>query len=188
MNASLQNRSVLTPLAFSIIAALIILVLAVLPAEFGKDYTGFGRLTGLSALSDTHLETTNYNETAAGQIVSDTQTWELLPFENLEYKYRLDEGQSLIFDWSSTGPVEYDFHTDAIIDGEEVSDSFMIASASAATGSYVAPYTGIHGIYFENRGRDAVTINLRTYGFYDEATLFRDGRVLATKIEGESNQ
>ena len=131
------------------------------------------------------METANYNETDTGRIRQDTQTWEILPFENLEYKYHLLEGQSLLFDWSSTGDVEYDFHTDAMVEGEEISDSFAIETGSGAKGSYVAPYDGIHGIYFENRGGEAVTVTLTAYGFFDEATLFRDGQVFTETVQGE---
>jgi hypothetical protein len=187
MNRSTQTEAVFMPLAISVAVALVLLVLVVLPAEFGRDYTGFGRLTGLMSLSDEQMETANYNETAIGEIASDTQVWELLPYENLEYKYHLEEGQSLIFDWSSTGLVEYDFHTDAMIDGEEVSDSFMVSSDRNARGSYVAPYAGIHGIYFENRGRDPVTITLTTFGFYNKAILFRDGGEFSETFTGEGN-
>ena len=44
-------------------------------------------------------------------------------------------------------------------------------------GSYVAPYAGIHGIYFENRGRDAGHDHAHEHiGFYDEATLLQRRR------------
>ena len=47
------TRGTLLPLLFSILVAAIVLVLAVLPAEFGVDPTGFGRASGLVALSAT---------------------------------------------------------------------------------------------------------------------------------------
>ena len=178
-------KGTLKSLLASVAAALVVLVFAVWPAEFGFDPTGFGRLTGLSALSNEQMETSNYNETDTGRIVTDTQTWELLPFENFEYKYHLLEGQSLLFDWSATGEVEYDFHTDAVVGGEEISDSFVIATGTGGRGSYVAPYDGIHGIYFENRGADAVTVTLTAHGFFDEATLYRDGQVFRETVQGE---
>ncbi|MAI91358.1 hypothetical protein [Ponticaulis sp.] len=182
------SKTTVKPLLISVAIAAIVLVFAVLPSEFGIDPTGFGRLTGLSALSHEEMETSNYTETAEGEIVSDTQVWTLLPFENLEYKYHLKEGQSLLFEWSATNPVEYDFHTDAIVDGEEISDSFMIETADGARGSYVAPYDGIHGIYFENRGAEDAEITLVTYGFYDEATLYRDGGVFSQPMNGEVSE
>ncbi|WP_022693591.1 hypothetical protein [Ponticaulis koreensis] len=182
------TRGTLLPLLFSIIVAAVVLVLAVLPAEFGVDPTGFGRASGLMALSNEEMETTNYNEAGEADIRSDRQVWTIAPYENFEYKYHLLEGQSLLFDWSATAEVEYDFHTDAMIDGEEVSDSFAISAGTGARGSYVAPYDGIHGIFFENRGADDVEITLLTYGFYDEATLFRDGGVYEDQINGEGTE
>ena len=49
--------NLLTATIATIIGALILLVLVVLPAEYGIDPTGFGELTGLDALSSEAYET-----------------------------------------------------------------------------------------------------------------------------------
>ena len=55
------------------------------------------------------------------------------------------------------------------------SDSFERASAqTGARGSYRAPYGGIHGWYWENKGDQPVTITLQTAGFYSQARMFSD--------------
>lgn len=179
------KRSPIKPLLFSAAAALIVLVLAVWPAEFGFDPTGFGRLTGLSALSEDSAQTELYHEVENGEMMSDQKTWTLLPYENLEYKYTLKEGASLIYTWSASAPIDYDFHTDAEIDGEEVSDSFMISESDGVSGSYTAPYQGIHGWYWENLSTEPIEISLSSRGFYTAATLFRDGGEIPQPITGE---
>lgn len=175
----------LIPLAISGGAALVVLVFAVWPAEFGFDPTGFGRMTGLSALSEETAQADLYNTVEEGEIAFDMKRWTLLPYESLEYKYTLKEGAGFVFDWSATAPVEYDFHTDAMVDGEEVSDSFDISKSDGVAGSYVAPYDGIHGIYFANLSTDTVEITLTSRGFYTAATLFRDGGEIPQPINGE---
>lgn len=175
----------LIPLLASGGAALVVLVFAVWPAEFGFDPTGFGRLTGLSALSEEPAQADLYNKVDEGELAFDTKTWTLEPYENLEYKYTLKKGAGMLFNWSATAPVEYDFHTDAMIDGEEVSDSFDIAKSDGESGSYVAPYDGIHGIFFENLSTEPVQITLTTRGFYTAATLFREGGEIPQPINGE---
>ena len=42
-------------------------------------------------------------------------------------------------------------------------------------GSFHAPFTGIHGWFWENRGSSTITINLYSSGFYVNSTVFRDG-------------
>lgn len=175
----------LIPLAISGAAALVVLVFAVWPAEFGFDPTGFGKMTGLSALSEETAQADLYNTVEDGEMAFDTKTWTLLPYESFEYKYTMKEGAGMIFSWSATAPVEYDFHTDAMIDGEEVSDSFDISKSDGVSGSYVAPYDGIHGIYFANLSTETVNITLTTRGFYTAATLFRDGGEIPLPINGE---
>ncbi len=44
-----------------------------------------------------------------------------------------------------------------------------------AGATYSAPFSGIHGWFWENRGTGAVDIDLVTSGFYDHAIEFRDG-------------
>ena len=36
----------------------------------------------------------------------------LAPGEGMEYKYRLDKGEALLYSWKATGPVNYEFHAE----------------------------------------------------------------------------
>ena len=41
--------------------------------------------------------------------------------------------------------------------------------------AFTAPTTGIHGWFWENKGKKQVDIHLTTAGFYDSAKMYVDG-------------
>jgi hypothetical protein len=51
--------------------------------------------------------------------------------------------------------------------------SFEKGTAPGKLGSYVAPFDGLHGWYWKNNVKTAVTITLRSTGFYRGPTEFR---------------
>lgn len=112
----------------TIIGAFILLVLVVLPAEYGVDPTGFGNLTGLSDLAEEPYEIVEFTDIIGGNEVireveiplfgdpvplpnpsvfqdqaeeaqSMSMTIELGAFEQTEIKTVLDEGKVIIYDW-----------------------------------------------------------------------------------------
>ena len=99
----------------------------------------------------------------------------LFPNQAVEYKYRLDKGAVMIYSWTADAPVKFDFHT--VPDGKPVSASerFEAAEKNQAHGVYTAPYAGLHGWWWENSGKEEVTIKITTAGFYESATMFSDG-------------
>jgi hypothetical protein len=96
----------------------------------------------------------------------------LFPGQAVEYKYRLPEGSTMIYSWKADAPVRFDFHT--VPDGKPVSASerFEAGETAQASGVYKAPYTGLHGWWWENSGMKEVTIRIQTAGFYSEAMMF----------------
>ena len=50
-----------------------------------------------------------------------------------------------------------------------------------ATGSYTAPFTGIHGWYWQNRTDKPVTLKLSATGFFTESQEFRRGHAPRSK-------
>ena len=46
---------------------------------------------------------------------------------------------------------------------------------SEDAGTYVAPFPGIHGWFWENRRAETITVTLRIAGFATGATQFKDG-------------
>ena len=96
----------------------------------------------------------------------------LTPDQFVEYKFRLNTGQRMIFNWKATGPVEVVFHT--VPDGKPISasETYFRGPASSGSGNYRSPYPGLHGWYWHNTGKEPVKIVLNASGFWTEAWMF----------------
>jgi len=74
--------------------------------------------------------------------------------------------------------------------------SFDKQARRQVDGSFAAPFSGIHGWYWENPGGDTITVRVTTAGFYTSAHQFRyDGtrqpravRALATITPANEEQ
>lgn len=160
------------------VAALLLLTV-ILPAEFGVDPLGTGRLTGLIALSNAETPFEEQLEVHR----SDYVEFELGPFESVEYKYLLDLDAPMVFSWLADGELYYDMHAEPAGLGEEYAESFEQGNADRRMGSYHAPFAGIHGWFWENRGSRTVLVRLFSAGFYQTSTVFRDGGDFERVIE-----
>lgn len=153
--------------------AAVLMVTAVLPAEFGVDPLGTGKMLGITGMSSSaqQVGALNMQDQAYFQ---DKYRIVLAPFESMEYKYRLEEGATMLFDWQASGDLVFDMHSEQDgIDPYEYAPSFAQGNASGAQGSYTAPFSGIHGWFWENRNMQDVTLEISTAGFYNAATEFR---------------
>ena len=163
---------ILLATAAAAVAAAIILITAVFPAEYGIDPLGTGRLLGLTDLAGGARSGAIKQQDAAYK--TNTATFELGPYEFVEFKYRLEQGASMIYSWTATGPVIYDFHSEPEGAPPGYAESFDKAQMPEAHGTYTAPFSGIHGWFWENPGTKVVTITLTTAGFYTAAQEFKD--------------
>jgi hypothetical protein len=173
-----SRRSILTATLVALLAAALILVTAVLPAEYGIDLLGTGRLLGLTTLSE---GTTGAISPQAAEYKVDTAEFVLGAYEFLEYKYRIEQGGAMVFSWEASRPVIYDFHSEPDGAPEGYAESFDKAETAQAHGTYTAPFSGIHGWFWENPGADAVTIRLTSAGFYTSAVEIRSDRSRQTR-------
>jgi hypothetical protein len=153
-------------------AGLLITVAVVWPAEYGLDPLGTGRLFGLVQLGE--MVETPLTEEPSGWS-ADEITFVLEPFQSVEYKYELERGATLVFEWRADGEVVCDVHAEPAIGPPGYAESFDQQRASAGAGAYTAGFNGIHGWFWENRGTVAVEVVLRTAGFYERAFEFKDG-------------
>jgi hypothetical protein len=166
------------------LAAAAILTLFVLPAERGIDVTGLGAILGLTGMAAANPEAVARPAAAAAPATptretiakttpmrSDEMTVVLPPHSGAEVKARMGEGDHLIFRWEATGPVKADMHGERPDAGEEVTTYWKELDLTNGQGAFTAPYAGIHGWYWRNRGETPVTVKVRTSGFYKE--LFR---------------
>jgi hypothetical protein len=164
-------RKILLATAGAAVVAAVILMTAVLPAEYGIDPLGTGRLLGLTDLAGGSSGAITRQDAA---YKTNTASFELGPYEFVEFKYRLEQGASMVYSWTATGPVIYDFHSEPDGAPPGYAESFDKAQMPEAHGTYTAPFSGIHGWFWENPGTKLVTITLTTAGFYTTAQEFRD--------------
>jgi hypothetical protein len=190
------RQRIAVALGAAILAAGVILVLFILPAEFAVDPFGTGARLGLLPLGEVGQQVDALNKTAAtatgqGAIVAAQNTpfqqesvdFKLAPREGMEYKYRLDKGEALLYAWSATAPVNFEFHAEP--DGAPAGYAQTYDKKSAqtqASGTLTAPFPGIHGWYWENTTDKEVTVTLKSAGFYNLAHEFRSGQPTKNKM------
>lgn len=172
--------------AISLVVATVILVVAVLPAEYGIDPLGIGNTFGFAALSQTQelapipppqgdtLAPVQEGAFALypGEYKFDSREFVLGPYEYLEYKYHLAKDATMLFSWTADGDVMHDFHGDPDGAPANASQSYDKQPRRRADGSFTAPFSGIHGWFWENPGGETITVRLTTAGFYTEAHEF----------------
>lgn len=166
-----------------------ILLLFVLPAEWGIDPTGAGKAMGLTRMAEGDSDAAEARaETpvaAGGSTVpeqskasietttpwrDDTKTLTLAPHSGIEVKAHMQAGDRLVFRWSAAGgAVRMDLHGEPR-NGKpgEFSSYWKEKGLTEAQGSFTAPFDGTHGWYWRNGGEVPVTISLRTSGFYKD--------------------
>lgn len=167
----------------AVAVAAAIAVLFVAPAEFGWDPTGAGKAMGLTGLSQagemTELERGALRKgvltPAAAPVRTDRWRIELQPFESVEFKYTLAEGTPMVFAWRATEKVHYDMHAHPFEGGEALTESYGVGEVPTMQGLYVAPFTGIHGWYWQNRTLEPVTLTLEASGGFTTSTIFGPG-------------
>jgi len=168
-----EARRILLSTVAALGLAVVLLLVAVLPAEFGWDPTGLGSRLGLTGFSATAPGALQASEQMPA---ADRIAFTLAPFESVEYKYRMTPGDTLVFRWQAQGELVYDMHSQPDGAAEGYADSFAKGRAASASGSYRAAYPGLHGWFWQNRGSEEITVTLETRGFYEAAVEFRDGR------------
>ena len=171
--------------------ALVILFTAVLPAEYGIDPLKTGKLlhlTDLAKATESKPEpapAVGARPTAAPAGIFtaqpksykvDSEDLSLGPGEGVEIKYHMQKGAGMVYSWKANGNVAFEFHGEPdnkpnkdYFESYELNDK---VGADHSYGSFTAPSTGIHGWFWENKGKKQVEIHLTTAGFYDSAKMY----------------
>ena len=162
-------RKIAVATAVALLVAALLLVAVVLPAEYGIDLIGAGAVLGLLGLAQEQpiaLQDAEYRLDEASLTVG--------PGGWLEYTYRMEAGATMLFSWQASGPLSYNFHSAPDGAPPGYAESFDAQENDRAYGAYTAPFTGVHGWYWENGTAEPVTISFWTAGFYSEAHEARD--------------
>jgi hypothetical protein len=166
----------------AILAAAVILVTIVLPAEKAIDLTAdrakdqkpqtpaTDKKTGLmnSIASLFGIGSANATEPVKTAQASrkDTLTIVLKPTEGAEWKMTMAKGAQVKFTWNVTGGVvNYDMHSSPAGGGKE--ESYKTERGlTTSTGVITAAFGGTHGWFWRNRGNTAVTLTLEVEGAF----------------------
>jgi hypothetical protein len=189
MNSSNPSPKSLIQLATgALAAATVALALFVLPAEFDLDPTGLGEAMGIKGMSGYQVGALT---TQTGGVHQDQSSFWLAPFESVEFKYTMAEGQSMVFDWrakaTATADVIYEMHSEVDADPEQ-SVTFELSRGESQRGTFVAPFDGVHGWYWENRGTEEVEIVLEATGFFTHGTTYGPSGAFTKVIAEDANE
>ena len=185
-----QRARIALAAAAAMLVAGVLLMVAILPAEYGVDPLGTGKMLGLTSLAQANapagvaaaaeapppesLEPVRPGANTPQKVAlkQDTVTFKLGPFEGMEYKYRMEKGASMVYSWTSTGRVRFDFHGEPQGAPKGYAESYEMSEGQKASGSFFAPTPGIHGWFWENLSTDDITLTLTSTGFYASAIEF----------------
>ena len=162
----------------SFVVASLLLSAIVLPAEYGIDPLGTGRALGLLDLfsaqdtATTAPEPEDAREPPPRVYKTESTSFTLRPSQAFEYKYRLEKDRGMVYAWKATAKVKYEFHGEPEDHRLKV-QSYEKQESDFSSGTLTAPFTGIHGWYWENAGEHDLTITLTTAGFYTAANELR---------------
>lgn len=179
-----SSRTLLRSTFVAVAVAIALLVTTVLPAEFGVDPTGVGRVLGLTEMGKIKLalareaeaEDRALREEEAAATATDTDSvrahdteLSLAPNEGKEIKLVMVKGGTATYRWSVTGGVvNYDMHGDSTNAPKSYHNYAKATGVSADSGSLTAAFDGSHGWFWRNRSPTTVTVTLRTRGAYTE--------------------
>jgi hypothetical protein len=219
-------KRLLTATGFALLAAGVVLVAFVLPAEYGIDPLGTGRALHLSDLAkateqpqkaaavepaastaEVKTEPVSLNPVLVPSPTGDAPTVKdafipqrnhfqfdsreitLARGEGMEIKYNMRKGAGLVYSWTASATLFYEFHGEPDLkpagkQGTDYYESYDLDDKKGKTeahGTFLAPSTGIHGWFWENKSDKEVTLKLVSAGFYDWISQNRKEKHTALK-------
>ena len=107
----------------------------------------------------------------------------------MEIKYNMKKGAGLLYSWTANAPLPFEFHGEPDVkpagkEGTDYYESYELDEAQGKTeshGTFLAPSTGIHGWFWENKTGKPVALKLVSAGFFDWVSENRKKNVTAFK-------
>ncbi|MDP9194341.1 MAG: transmembrane anchor protein [Acidobacteriota bacterium] len=192
------TRQLIRSTIIAVVIAAAILIAVVLPAEYGVDPTGIGSALGLTemgrikvslareieraenaphtppALTAAPAATAETTTAVAAPAAapaprSDDATITLQPNQGREIKLAMREGARVTFSWSTDkGVVNFDEHADSENPPRDYHGYRKGTAVAKDEGVLTAAFEGWHGWYWRNRGKETLTVTLRTSGDYQD--------------------
>jgi hypothetical protein len=174
----------------ALLVALVLLFTVVLPAEYGFDPLRTGKALGLTGIAKAGEPTksgaapapvkTGVNTSEPKTYKVDSQDFSLRPGDGVEMKYHMQKGASMVYSWKADGKLLFEFHGEPdqkpnkdYYESYELDDKI---GKETSFGSFTAPSTGIHGWFWQNKGKKEVMFHLNVAGFFDSARMYVDGK------------
>jgi len=175
--------------AIAALVAACLLVTTILPAEYGIDPTGIGRVLGLTRMGEIKaslIAEAKARERAPAASVrpvsasaapvemapawQDTTSVTLKHGEAAEIKLVMRKDASVRFEWSTAGvPVNYDTHGDPVKAPKDFYHGYGTGrNKTGDAGTLQAAFDGKHGWFWRNRSGSEATITLKTSGAYEK--------------------
>lgn len=184
----------------AIAIAAILLITVVLPAEYGIDPTGIGRLIGLVKMgeikvslareatleknaqvnTDADVQENQKTEVALGEKISEAEvdfksdkiSLTLKPNEGKEIKLTMTEGSTVNYNWyTDGGKANFDAHADS----KQLKikyHSYEKGKLEKREGIMEAAFDGNHGWFWRNRTSKTMKVTLEVNGNYSDALQF----------------
>lgn len=180
-----------------LVGGALIVLGAIMPAEFNVDPLGLGKLSGIARLwapDEIEVDTNSASGPLSreSEIPPRTDVIEipLTDFlggakgSELEYKVTMKQGASLIYEWEAVGAknandVGYDFHGHTTPEPGKPMNvaTYKQSRGLKQQGSLTAPFDGIQGWQFSNFGEGPVVIRVKLTGFYDLVPSGQEGNL-----------
>lgn len=187
-NANMPDKSELPSTAklvkstiVAAVSACVLLVTVVMPAEYGIDPTGVGRILGLKRMGE--IKVSLAREAAAAQgavpaagpvgmpvsaavmgIRTDEMQVTLAPNKGTEIKVELAKGKRVKYSWATDGGyANFDLHGDSKKLGIDY-HSYSKGSERKSDGVLIAAFDGNHGWFWRNRTAHTLTVTLKVNG------------------------
>lgn len=191
-----SSRALIKSTLIAAAVALVLLFTVILPAEYGVDPTRVGRVLGLTQMGEIKMALAKEAEAAdaaeaaaapstaaaastpqpaapvaaapaADSTASHVTEIALAPGQGREIKLAMRQGARVSFEWTvAGGVVNFDTHADR--PGTPYHGYEKGQGQASDSGELVAAFNGMHGWFWRNRGREPVTVTLRTRGDYTE--------------------
>ena len=219
-------KSIITATVIALLVAGVLLVTAILPAEYGIDPLGTGKALHLTDLSKAEATKPAEKPAAPAPAASkkeevaakidpilepaadggapkmkgtfipqtkgykfDSREMKLEAGEGVEIKYNMKKGAGLVYSWTASDKLLFEFHGEPNVkpagkEGTDYYETYDIdnkVGQDQANGTFIAPSSGIHGWFWENKTGKPVTLKLISAGFYDWVFQNRNDKETALK-------
>jgi hypothetical protein len=119
----------------------------------------------------------------------DSREYTLAAGEGMEIKYNMRKGAGLLYSWTASAPLAFEMHGEPDVKpagkgGTDYYESYELddkTGKSESHGTFLAPSTGIHGWFWENKTGKPVTLKLTSAGYFDWITENRKDKHTAFK-------